>query len=288
MPKDVKPLTPDEQRFYIESLEADGFTVAKEPPRTRAAIKLKTPKPGGKVRLAIVSDTHLGNRAQQLTHLHDFYRTADEWGAEAFLHGGDFVDGLHVHRDAVYHQFAHGFDAQLKYAAREYPVSKNGPTYAIEGNHDLWYFGNAGASPIEWLAEKRKDILYLGHDAAFIEVGGLRMLLQHGRKGGAYAKSYKLQKILEQMRVEERSGTHLAFFGHWHTDLYLGRYQGVFTWGLPCFQAQTSYERSEVNKHPVVGGLLLEVEFTRDMKVWDITPRFRYYEPLVDDYPGLK
>lgn len=287
MPNDVKPLGPDERRFYIESLESDGFRVLKDPPKQRARMKLIDPKPGGTVRVGVLSDTHLGSRTQQISHVRDFYKYADARGVQAFLHAGDIVDGLHVHRDAVYRQFAHGFDAQLGYAAKEYPLSQNGPTYFIEGNHDLWYYGNAGASAGLWLAEKRNDLIYLGDYEAFVDIGRLRMMLRHGMKGGgSYALSYKLQKMVEQMHPEERATTHVVLSGHYHSTCYIGRYQGVFAWMLGCFQARTRYERGPVAKHPQIAALVLEIEFTRDMKVWNIRPDEKYYEPLVGDYPG--
>lgn len=280
-------LSPKEQRALVQTLEAEGFRITKNPPKERASAKLDIAvKPGGTVRLGIVSDTHLGNRKQQITALTDFYRYADSKGAQTYLHAGDFLDGLHVHRDAVYGQFAHGLDAQLSYAARAYPKSQNGPTMKIEGNHDLWYFGNVGASPGQYLAQMRPDIKELGHQSAFVEVGGLRIYLAHGSKGGnAYARTYKLQKLLEQMEVEQRDQTDLAFFGHWHTFADLGRYQGVYTWSLGAFQSQTGFERT-LGKSPSVCGLLLEIEFTRDRKVWNVRSDVRWYEPRVGDYPG--
>jgi hypothetical protein len=36
----------------------------------------------------------------------------------------------------------------------------------------------------------------------------------------------------------------------------------------------------------VIGGLVLEIEFTRDMKIWDLRQDWRYYEPRLNDYPG--
>lgn len=272
----------------IEMLEEQGYQIRKAPPKERASVRIleREAKPGGTVRIALVSDTHLGSTWQQLTALQDFYRYADGKGVQAFLHAGDFLDGLHVHRDAVYGQFAHGFDAQLGYAAEVYPKSANGPTYAIEGNHDLWYFGNAGATAVQWLTAKRPDISYLGEYSAFVEVGPLRIYIAHGAKGGgSYGKSYKVQRLIEQLEVEQRDQTQLAFFGHWHSDLYLGRYQGVFTWMLPCFQSQTRFLRT-IGKSPTIGGLILEIEFTRDRKVWNVRQDWKYYEARIGDYPG--
>ena len=271
----------------IQALEERGFQITKNPPVQRARAKLDLAvKPGGTIKIGLVSDTHLGNRNQQITSLTDFYRYADDHGAQAFLHAGDFMDGLHVHRDSVYGQFAHGVKAQTDYAGKAYPKSKNGKTLFIDGNHDMWSFGNAGVVSGEGLAERRDDLQFLGQQSAFVEVGKLRIYLCHGSKGGgAYAKSYKPQKLLEQMEVEERSQTHLAFFGHWHNEIYAGRYQGVFTWSLPCFQSQTGFERV-IGKSPTIGGLFLEVEFDRAMRVWDVRQSWRYYQPRIGDYPG--
>lgn len=283
------PTNPKKIREQIEALEREGFRITKQPPKERARAKLDIDvKPGGTVRVGLVSDTHLGNRSQQITALADFYKYADSRGAQVFLHAGDLLDGLHVHRDAVYGQFVHGLDAQLGYAAEAYPKSANGPTYAIQGNHDLWYYGNVGASPGMYLQEKRPDIIDLGHQAAFVEFGGLRAYVCHGSKGGnSYARSYKLQKLIEQMEVEERSQTDLAFFGHWHTYADLGRYQGVLTWSLGAFQAQTGFERV-LGKSPSVCGMYLEIEFTRDRKIWNVRPDIRWYEPRKNDYPGAR
>ena len=285
----VQRLSDKKRQAHIEALERDGFRITQKPPKERATAKLDiTVKPGGVVRLGIVSDTHLGNRNQQITALTDFYKYADSKGAQAFLHGGDLLDGLHVHRDAVYGQFVHGLDAQLGYAAEAYPKSANGPTYAIQGNHDLWYYGNVGASPGIYLHEKRADIIDLGHQAAFLEFAGLRSYLCHGARGGmSYARSYKLQKLIEQMEVEQRSQTDLAFFGHWHTFADLGRYQGVFTWSLGAFQSQTGFERT-LGKSPSVCGLFLEIETTRDRKVWTVKTAVRWFEPRQGDYPGAR
>lgn len=274
----------------IEVLEGAGFRITKDAPRENASVSLLhewASKPGATVRIGVVSDTHLGSRAQQITALTDFYRYADSRGVQAYVHCGDLVDGLHVHRDAVYSQFVHGFDAQVKYAAEAYPRSQNGPTYWVEGNHDNWTFENAGASIGEWLPDRRPDLVYLGYYSAFVDIGAFRMYLAHGaRGGGAYAKSYKPQKLIEQMDPLERSGVHAAFFGHWHYDDYIGRYQGVYGFAVPSFQRKTRFLKS-IGKGPTIGGIVLEIEYTSDRRVWNIRQDWQDYEPLQDDHPGI-
>lgn len=283
----IKRLSRKEREAAMELLERDGYQITKLAPKERAVVDLGVRvKPGGKVRIAFVSDTHIGSKFQQVTRLNQFYARADEWGAQAFLHGGDVLEGYHVHRDSVYEQYAHGFKAQAAAFVDQYPRSKNAPTQFIDGNHDAWYFEQAGLESGEELAKKRDDLRFLGFHSAFVNVGGLRVLVQHGAPGGnAYALSYKIQKLLEALDVEERSLTHVAAYGHWHRELYLGRYQGVFGFRLGCFKSQDRFHR-KFGLAPSVCGLLLTVEFTRDMSVWEIDPKFVTYKPLANDYPG--
>lgn len=274
------------RRKMIDALERDGFRITKDAPLERASVKLDLDlTPGGTIHIGVISDTHIGSKHQQITALTDFYRYADSRGVSDYLHGGDILEGLHVHRDAVTEQYAHGGDAQVEAAVAQYPRSQNGRTHFIDGNHDAWVFENAGVTTGKMLAKDRPDLDYLGYYSAFVEVGGLRILLQHGAKGGGpYGKSYKPQRLLEQLAVEERSATHIALYGHWHTDLYLGRYQGVFGFSLPCFKKQDRFLRS-IGKSPTIGGVVLEIEFTRDFKVWDVRQEWRYYAPVEADYP---
>lgn len=284
----MPPLSKDERRIYIEALEDEGFSISKKPPKERASSKLDiSVKPGSTVRLGIVSDTHIGSKYQQITSLRDFYRYADERGVQAYLHGGDMLEGIHqAHRDAAYEQYAFGVSAQVAAVAKQYPVSKNGKTFHIAGNHDDWAFQNVGVTSGEMIAKDRADLPYLGYHSAFVELGGVRILVQHGSKGGnSYAKSYRTQKLIEGLSDEERTQTDIALFGHWHNEAYLGRYMGVASFMLPCFKGQDRFLRM-LGKSPTIGGLVLEIEFTRDRKIWNLKQDFRYYEVALNDYPG--
>lgn len=285
-----RPMTDKSRRILIESLEREGFTITADHPRTeRASAKLDVRiKPGSTVRLGCVSDTHIGSKYQQITALTDFYRYADSRGVSEYLHAGDIVEGLHVHRGAVYEQYAHGGKAQAAECVAQYPRSANGRTRFIEGNHDAWYTENSGIDVSDLITAKRPDLQYLGYYSAFVELGPIRFLLQHGAKGGGpYGKSYKPQRLLEQLEPVERERTHVALYGHWHTDLYLGSYQGLFGFSLPCFKAQDRFGRT-LGRAPVIGGLILEIEFTRDMSIWNLRQEWRYYAPRLNDYPGAR
>lgn len=283
----ARPLTSDERRIYVEALEQDGFRITKSAPKERAAAKLDlTVKPGSTVRVGVVSDTHIGSKYQQITALRDFYKYADGRGVQAYLHGGDVLEGIHqAHRDAAYEQYAFGVDAQVDAVVSQYPKSANGDTLHVAGNHDDWAFQNVGVTSGSMIQARRPDLKYLGYHSAFVELGEIRILVQHGSKGGnSYAKSYRVQKLIEGLSDEERTATDLAMFGHWHNDGYLGRYMGVMTFMLPCFKAQDRFLRM-LGRNPTIGGLVLEIEFTRDKKVWTVRQDWRLYEPRLNDYP---
>lgn len=272
----------------IADLEKRGYTVSKTQPkeRIRTSILRELAKPGKTVKIGIVSDTHLGSVEQQITHLRDFYRYADGRGVSAYLHAGDLTDGSpKMHIDAALHHFAVGFDAQMRYAVEAYPKSANGPTYLIDGNHDN--YRAEGATFGEHFSRARTDFVHLGFHSAFVDVGPCRIFMAHGSKGGiAYARSYKIQKLLEQMDTVERQQTDLALYGHWHIGMHLPGYQSIEAFAVPCFQRQTRFLKS-LGLQPVVGGIVLEIEFGQ-RGVWSVKTDWRLYrEPVSNDHPGL-
>ena len=286
----MPPLSKDETRIYIEALESEGFSISKKPPTERARTKIDIKvKPGSKMKIGIVSDPHYNSNEQQPTYMTDFYKYADAAGVSTFFNLGDNDDGTpKMHRDAVFHQFNHGFNRRVEYVAQMYPKSANGPTHLIDGNHDWSWYAESGATFGEALAQKRDDIIYLGYREAFVEIGPAKFLLRHGAKGGlGYARSYKIQKLIEQMAEKDKAETDLALYGHWHVGLHLPGYQGIEAFAVPCFQSQTTFLR-DLGVQPVVGGLVLEIEFGQK-GVYNVRPDWRIYRtPLVNDYPGAE
>ena len=250
----------DDQRL-IEELQSRGHQVELHPRTGGEGFKhIRADEPQGSVRFGVVSDTHLGSKHQQLTYLHQFYDYAMNEGVEFFLHAGDIVDGLHtVHRGAmVYEQFVHGFDAQVAYAAEVYP--KVGvPTYIINGNHDLWFHTNTGSNVAKTLADMRDDMEYLGDEGAYYKIGdAVEVYVMHPAGGPAYARSYKLQKWIEQVPPHQKP--HLALLGNWHISAMLPSYRNVIGALVPCFQAQTPYERRK-GLNPEVGGYVIDIDW---------------------------
>jgi DNA repair exonuclease SbcCD nuclease subunit len=275
-----------EDHDLILALQDRGFVITKDIPTEREVVL--SDQPEGRIRFAIVSDTHLGHRKQQLTHLQDFYTKATEWGAQFMLHGGDLVDGQNMHRDQQFELFKHGVHAQGKYAADNLPVLKNKkkqtlPTHAIGGNHDGAGFNDAGANVFDTIAAAgRHDVHFLGAPVGTFHYGPLRIRLVHPDGGVAYARSYKLQKAVEQLPPDDKP--HIMLFGHWHVASHLPGYRNVEAFAVPCFQAQTAYiARKQLS--PVIGGVLFEAEYDKH-GLQDLTTRWVLYRtPIPEDHP---
>lgn len=267
----------------IVELEDRGFIITKDAATHR--VREISAQPAGKVRFAVCSDTHLGHRHQQITHLRDFYAKATAWGAEFMLHAGDLVDGQNMHRDQQFELFRHGVDAQAKYAIFALPELRNKKrqllkTYVIGGNHDGSGWNDVGANVLGQLADNRPDIEFLGAPTATFHHGPLRIMLMHPDGGPSYARSYRLQKIVEGFEADSKP--HLLLAGHWHIQAHV-HVRNVHAFALPCFQSQTAYLKRK-GLQPVVGGLLVEADYD-DRGLLDLTTKWVLYpNPTPHDF----
>lgn len=243
----------------LTEIQTRGFFVTKRP-ETESGISIDTDMKrwrGDKFKFGVVSDTHLGSRYQQLTSLHEFYRLCQRKKIDTVFHCGDVVDGESMYRGQDYEIFVHGADAQLDYAVSNYPKVKGITTKVISGNHDQSFIKTAGFNIVKAIAEKRDDMEFIGDDLAFVNIGNVKVALMHGRSGVSYARSYKSQKIVEQMSSENKPN--FLFLGHYHVTNHIPAYRNVETVQMPCFQAQTPYLVAK-GLAPNVGALIVEVQ----------------------------
>jgi predicted phosphodiesterase len=223
----------------LEELGRRGYSsVKREIPKVDE--KYELPALLEPIEIGIVSDIQIGNKHQQLTHLNRFYDFCYDRGIQTMLNCGDVVDGNgKVYRGQVYDLFLHGADAQENYTVDAYPKRKGMITYMIGGNHDESFYKSDGNEILRHIADRRDDLLYLGMYGAHLTLGNIKIYMMHSAGGVAYARSYKLQKIIEQMAPQKKP--HILFAGHWHVANHLPMYRNVEGFSLGCFQAQTSY-----------------------------------------------
>lgn len=215
------------------------------------------PKKKKPFKLGLVSDTHLGSQMQQITLLGEAYKIFKEEGIDTVLHTGDLVEGNgKQYKGQLYEMFIHGADEMLKYAVQAYPKIKGITTYVIGGSHDYSFYKDSGFNILKKLSEKRKDIKYLGQSGAFLNFGNIRVYMMHPSGGVPYARSYRLQKTIEQFKASDKP--HFLFAGHLHITVELPSYRNVAGFQLPCFQIQTQY-LLEKGLNPDIGFVIIEI-----------------------------
>ena len=275
-------------RQWLEALRGEGYavvavgdrwTLERNPAPAETATELPQPS-DGVIRIGLVADTHLGSRAQQLTYLREAYRRLEDGGAQRIYHLGDVLDGVDVYRGQHAEQFLHTYDEQVDYAVAEYPRASV-PTHIIGGNHDLAGLRRGDSDPLRRLCQERPDLEYLGPYSAWPTLDRLLMYLLHPDGGGAYAISYRLQKIVESFEGGRKP--HVLVVGHWHQMAYIHT-RNVHALYPGCFQAQTEFQRRRALQ-PQLGAVLLEIRPADDGSWHEVTPRFlRWFVPKEKDY----
>lgn len=234
------------------------------------------------IRLGVLSDTHGGSKFEQLTALRAFYRYADEREVDAFIHAGDAHQGPDaMHRGMVHEVHAHEADVQGDYVAATFPRSERGKsTYMISGNHDDAFLNNGGVNMIRRLAKNRDDIVYVGQDAAYLTIGGLRAYVAHPDGGATYAKSYKAQKFAEALPVDK--DVRLLLLGHYHVYGSF-RERRTHAFMVPCFQSQYAW-LARKGLHPDIGALILDLWLDDDGGLARVTHELVTFPILEEDW----
>jgi predicted phosphodiesterase len=279
---EMKNLSVVSKSVLVKEMEDRGYFISKVPPQQIGKVFTAEVKPKGtRYKIGLCADPHLGSQYQQLTHLHTFYKWCEEEKVDLILNAGDIVDGEKVYRGQEYELFIHGADAQRDYAIKNYPHAKGIKTYMISGNHDASFWSVSGYNIVDAICNAREDLFFLGDNAADFMIGKLKIGLIHPDGGVPYARSYRIQKIIEQLSPENKPNILVA--GHLHIQVIMPMYRNVFGIQMPCFQAQTPY-LARKGLYPELGGWI--VEFGVDEKGFvDLEyKQLPFYVPTKKDY----
>ena len=192
------------------------------------------------LKLLLISDTHLCSKYDRLDILRYLYDKAEDKGIKHILHSGDLTDGKSNRPEHIYELKELSYDGQIDYCVEKYPTF-SGKTYVISGNHDNWWYKSAGSEIVKSIANRRDDIIYLGSDVADMKIGKLKIRLFHGNGGNSYAKSYKLQKYLDTIPIEEKPD--ILQTGHIHQAFYY-KQDNTHCLQTGCLEDLTPYARS--------------------------------------------
>jgi predicted phosphodiesterase len=213
------------------------------------------------LKFALVSDTHLGNKQSAKSELSDFYKKAwDEW-VEAFIHCGDLVDWTwNVYKGQMYELENVWYDEQLKTTVNDYPYYWDIKTYVVWWNHDESFLKENWANIIKNIAHLRDDIIDMWFYDARIKLNGVDINAHHGWWNMSYAKSYKPQKLIEN--IDTRSQPDIFASGHWHDALYMA-YRNIHSF-LPWAFLKQNLLAKRFNLGNTIGWWIVEVDIKED------------------------
>lgn len=283
-----KSFTPEEPvdvdtQDLIKQLHKRGYFVSKEPISQDERFNVDVKRFDGDVRkFAVVSDTHLGSKYQQLSYLKSFYALCKDRGIKDVFHCGDLCEGNgRLYRGQAYEMFLLGADAQAEYVIKYYPREEGIRTYIIGGSHDYSFHKESGFDILKAVADEREDFSYLGMQGAYVNVENILIYLIHPSGGVSYARSYKLQKIIENFAPEQKPM--IVFSGHYHVPNHLVGYRNVEGLQVGCFQAQTPYLKAK-GLYPFLAGLFVDVTYDKTGLLSFKTEWFPFYIPVENDY----
>ena len=224
------------------------------------------------LKLLLISDTHLCSKYDRLDILRYLYDKAEDLGVKHVLHSGDFTDGRSNRPEHVYELKEASFQGQVDYCVEKYPAF-SGKTYVIQGNHDNWFYKSSGSEIMKPIAREREDIVYLGPDVADMKIGKLKIRLFHGNGGNNYAKSYKIQKYLDTIPVEEKP--HILQTGHIHQAFYY-KQDNTHCLQTGCLEDLTPYARS-LGFSGDKSCWWLDIDFDDKGNIYKITPELETF-----------
>lgn len=226
------------------------------------------------LKLLLISDTHLCNKADRLDILRYLYDKAEDVGVRHIIHSGDLTDGIYTNRpQQLYELRCFGFDEHLAYVVEKYP-SFNGKTYFIGGNHQDTYFRNGGSDIGVSIAKERSDMVYLGPDTADLNIGKVGIHLHHGAGGRAYSVSYKLQRYVETLPQNKKID--IVTQGHFHNSMYM-YYMGKHCFQVGALEDETPFSRSMGFKNEK-SCYWLDINLDDNGEVCSITPELEVFE----------
>lgn len=282
--------------LWMDRQRASGHNIVVRDGMVRIDREIPTARTQGREPFVLVSDKnnrfvfgasgdqHLASKYARLDVLNDLYDRFARAGVKHVFNTGNWIDG--EARFNTHDLLVHGFDAQLKYLAENFPVRKGIQTHAVWGDdHEGWYgqkFGvdvglraeqvMRGAGRTDW------------HDLGFMEAHVVLRNANSGKEavmsvihpggGSAYATSYTMQKLVESFDGGEKPAIVLA--GHYHKMETLN-VRNVWAVQTGCTQDQTPFMRKKkLEAH--VGGVLINCEQDPDTgAIIELNGQQRYF-----------
>jgi len=237
-----------------------------------------------KVKIVSMSDTHIGHKHERPDLIKEVYDIAETEKADIILHSGDVFEGEDSYRGQVRELSCVGADSQRDHGLEIWPASKIPTCFITGSSHEKIFLDKCGYDIISDFvrlanAEKRLNLVAIGGSRGIVDVNGIKFCLDHPSGGIPYGRSYRPQKMIENLVSEmELSGeTKIILIGHLHVAFFMF-YKGVAGFLVPCLQDKTRYIEAK-GYTPWLGIWILEVHMDQRENITKIIPKYVPYEP---------
>lgn len=149
---------------------------------------------------------------------------------------------------------------------------QNGKLY--DKLHDDWWYKSTGSEILKSIANRRDDIIYLGSGYADIKIGNLPIRLFHGKSGQSYALSYRIQKYLDSIPINERPA--ILQTGHIHQSFYM-KQDNTHCFQTSCLQDMTPFAKNMGFKNDKACWWL-DIGFDKRGKIMEINQELESFE----------
>ena len=216
------------------------------------------------IKFGLIADTHIGSLYQRTDALKAFYEHCEREEIETVLHAGDLLAGFNVYRGQIFELYPNGrsWPEQRDMFTALAPKINGITTHFISGNHDASFKKLVGLVIGPDIEAARPDWKFVGQDVGTVTLkakGGLsfRIMLYHPGGGGAYALSYRMQKMIESLAGGTKPD--MIAQGHFHKAQTMPAYRNVFGIDCGCFEDQTPFMASRASAAHVGGWIIAVV-----------------------------
>lgn len=240
----------------------------------------------------VISDLNLGSKYQQLSFINEVYKKAYDEGVRNVIVCGDISAGLISPKNIYYNSlFKYDTHSQAEYIINHFPKLDGMTTYFITGEKDHTHDIKNSESIGKMIAEKRKDMIYLGPNHCTVnlihkdkETGKIlekaKVLVRHPKGKIAYTLSYKPQQYISSMRSEDK--VDMVLHGH-YLQCEKMHFRGVEEISVPGMTATTPKMKDDGVQNSV-GAWILDVKLKKK-GIEKVIPTFiPCYQTIQNDY----
>ena len=247
-------------------------------------------------KILVISDLNLGSKYQQLSFLNEVYKKAYAEGIRKVIVCGDISAGLISPKNIYYNSlFKYDTQSQAEYIIDNYPKLNGMKTYFITGEKDHTHEIKNSESIGKMIADKRKDMIYLGPNHCTInlihkdnETGKIleqaKILVRHPKGKVAYTLSYKPQQYISSIRSEDK--VDMILHGHFLSCEKM-HFRGVNEISVPGMTATTPKMKDDGSNN-TVGAWILDIKLKKKGIEKVVPTLIPCYQTIQNDYLSVK